>query len=231
MIYINLERRIIMIKCDNLSEKSKERVSQRLYDYLAGSFREYCNFSYVTFYEPSKVLLNMVSYARNKILDFYPNATFPGSYILFEFEVTPTFNGLASLIVADDYLKIFGIDAKYASLIYRYHFSNTQTCIVNNFIYMTSGMPTRRDIWETVHDLATLRIMGKRDYVACNDKTRYQRAKSLEKELKKKGWNVDEIIRKLLNSKTNREELQPCFGYYFEYEFSNTLGHIFPKNQ
>lgn len=219
----------MMIKCDTLSERDKSRILPKLYDYLAGSFREYCDFSYVTFYEPSNELMNMVTYAKNKILDFCPSATFPTSYILFEFEVTPKFDGLASLIVEDDYLGKFDIDAKYASLIYRYHFGNTRTCVVNNFIYMTSGMPTGHDIWETVHDLATIRIMGNRDYVKCNDPKRYQRAMLLEKDLKEKGWNVDNVLKQLLNSKTNYSELKKCFGYYYEYTFSNTIGHIYPK--
>ena len=51
----------------------------------------------------------------------------------------------------------------------------------------------------------------------------------LEKDLKEKGWNVDTILKQLLNSKTNYSELKKCFGYYYEYTFSNTIGHIYPK--
>lgn len=107
---------IMMIRCYTLSERNKNKVFQKLYDYLAGSFREYCDFSYVNFYEPSNELMNMVTYAKNKILNFCPSATFPNSYILFKFDVIPKFDGLASLIIEDDYLGKFDIDTKYASL-------------------------------------------------------------------------------------------------------------------
>ncbi len=218
-----------MIYCGTLSKKDNDKVSQKLYDYLADNFREYCDFSYVNFYEPSDELMKMVMYAKNKILDFCVSATFPNSFILFEFDVVPKFDGLASLIIQDDYLSKFDINAKYASLIYKNHFENTRTCVVNNLIYMTSGMPTGHDIWETVHDLATLRIMGNRDYVKSNDSKRYQRAILLEKDLKEKGWNVDNVLKQLLNSSKNHSELRKCFGYYYEYTFSNTIGHIYPK--
>jgi len=71
--------------------------------------------------------------------------------------------------------------------------------------------------------------MGKRDYVECSDPKRYQRVMLLEKDLIEKGWNVDNILRQLLNSKTNNSELKKCFGYYYKYTFSNTIGHIYPK--
>ena len=218
-----------MIYCGTLSKKDNDKVSQKLYDYLASNFREYCDFSYVNFYEPSDELMKMVMYAKNKILDFCASATFPNSFILFEFDVVPKFDGLASLIIQDDYLSKFDINAKYVSLIYKNHFENTRTCVVNNLIYMTSGMPTGHDIWETVHDLATIRIMGNKDYVKSDDRKRYQRAILLEKDLKEKGWNVDNVLKQLLNSSTNYSKLRKCFGYYYEYTFSNTIGHIYPK--
>ena len=219
-----------MVILNTPSGTGKNKVSQKLYDYLANSFREYCNFSYINFYEPSSTVLNMFSYARNRIQKFSSSATLPNSYILFEFEVTPRFDGLASLIINNDFLSKFDIDAKYASLIYRNHFQNTQTCIVNNLIYMCSGMSTGHNIWETVHDLATIKIMGANDYVPSNDVNRYQRAFLLEKDLNEKGWNVNYIIKQLIHSGSNNSEIKKCFRYYFEYSFSNTIGYIYPRN-
>ena len=219
-----------MIIFNKFSEAGKNKVSQKLYDYLAEHFREYCNFSYVNFYEPSTTVLNMSSYAKSKIQKFSSSATLPNSYILFEFEVIPKFDGLANLIIADDFLRKFDIDAKYASLIYKNYFQNTQTCIVNNLIYMCSGMSTGHNIWETVHDLATIKIMGTKDYVPSNDIHRYERTFLLEKDLKEKGWNVNYVIKQLIHSGNNNDEIKKCFGYYFEFPFSNTIGYIYPKN-